>query len=614
MMRGVRLMGARATGAYVPPVNPLTLDAILSGHSLVNTEMPVMLQRFVEARALAEGVTAGTVDYSVINGSSMQGRWDNGPTAQGVDARAVLPAGDTGLFVIAEAGPIESYTTGASPTIAQDYGLRWFDLATTSRPGARVWLYMTWAELTSGPGATIPGDSLAFVPWRSRPMTDLARWESIATYVNAEKADPTAPDMLISPVGLAFGRLYDDVVAGTFPGVAAGDFFTAFWEDEIHANDLGRYYVALVHYACVYRRSPVGLPHALIDAFATPFSPAPTALQAARMQALVWDVVRSYARSGVATALAPTLTYLALDATPAADTALELEYWYATGYPTPTLGLSWRLDGAEVSTASSFTPTAADIGKTFTLRVTATNASGSSVLDTAPVVIAAAGVPVAVFDGTAYPTAIPTVNSPSQTIVLRFRPTSTALQRILGGSFLLNSFGDLHFYWEFYTASFAAVLVGENTSPGGGAGQIASMPFSSGQWHTLMIATRNDASLPGGRTVSIWANGVAIHGSTTAAAGNFYRQEEVVARGDGSNPFIGELELVWLSDDAGLDPATHYASFFDGAGAVQLTGAGVVGGVTPSLYLTGDAALWNSGLDVNGAAFTPNGTVTQGSA
>ena len=69
--------------------------------------------------------------------------------------------------------------------------------------------------------------------------------------------------------------------------------------DTIHFNDLGAYLVALTHYAVLYQRSPLGLPHQLNRADGTP-ADAPSAALAALMQRTVWHVVGRHVQTGVA--------------------------------------------------------------------------------------------------------------------------------------------------------------------------------------------------------------------------------------------------------------------------------------------------------------------------
>ncbi len=60
-------------------------------------------------------------------------------------------------------------------------------------------------------------------------------------------------------------------------------------KDDVHASQLGVYFVGLVHYATIYARSPVGLP-ALNTV---------TTTVARQMQQIVWDVVRADPWTGV---------------------------------------------------------------------------------------------------------------------------------------------------------------------------------------------------------------------------------------------------------------------------------------------------------------------------
>jgi hypothetical protein len=69
--------------------------------------------------------------------------------------------------------------------------------------------------------------------------------------------------------------------------------------DPIHLNDLGNYLVALVHYAVLYQRSPIGLPNALSRADGSP-AVAPDPKVAQLMQEVTDSVVKSLGLSGLA--------------------------------------------------------------------------------------------------------------------------------------------------------------------------------------------------------------------------------------------------------------------------------------------------------------------------
>lgn len=58
--------------------------------------------------------------------------------------------------------------------------------------------------------------------------------------------------------------------SGGLPGLSSREGLFALAKDgtrdNIHTNDLGSYLVALTHYAVLYHRSPVRLPHRLLRA------------------------------------------------------------------------------------------------------------------------------------------------------------------------------------------------------------------------------------------------------------------------------------------------------------------------------------------------------------
>ena len=62
--------------------------------------------------------------------------------------------------------------------------------------------------------------------------------------------------MRVVPAGPALADLLGEVVGGRVPGVTRVD---QLFNDNVHLTNLGNYYVALLHYAVVFRRSPVGL-------------------------------------------------------------------------------------------------------------------------------------------------------------------------------------------------------------------------------------------------------------------------------------------------------------------------------------------------------------------
>ena len=118
-----------------------------------------------------------------------------------------------------------------------------------------LYLQEGWHSLLSGTGIEVPFDNGGDVAWRERLDNDLPRWQGVVDKVRAN----TGGDIRLLPTGQALGRLADhpDRHRAGFAGYP--DVFS----DDIHPNDIGFYYLALVQYAVLTGNSPEGLPRVL---------------------------------------------------------------------------------------------------------------------------------------------------------------------------------------------------------------------------------------------------------------------------------------------------------------------------------------------------------------
>lgn len=211
--------------------------ALFIGHSLIGTVIPHMFDAFMAS--IASDIRA---DAQIINGAPLRYNWDNGATAQGVNARAVLPGGEYGTVIITEAIPL-------APQIqwndSPGYAKRYFDLAVGANAETRFFLYETWHEI---------GDDVA--AWRARIADDASQWQGIIDHVNDNAADG-APTAYVLPAGQAMGALHDRIEAGEVPGVTS---ITALFSDNIHLNDTGNWFVAALHAAAVTGADVTALP------------------------------------------------------------------------------------------------------------------------------------------------------------------------------------------------------------------------------------------------------------------------------------------------------------------------------------------------------------------
>jgi hypothetical protein len=272
-----------------PPDKPLRVFHL--GHSLVGRDMPAMLEQLAGP---------GHDHRSQLGwGTTLKSHWEPDVPINGFeqmnahpkyeDALSAVRGGKFDVVVLTEMVEIkDAIKYYESP----DYLRRWAREARTSSPKTRVYLYETWHRLDDADG------------WLERLDRDLARfWEKELLARSMAHGDTLGPVYVI-PAGQVMARLVRRVEqAGGLPGFKSReDLFSRGSDgtvDNIHINDLGNYLVALTHYAVLYHRSPVGLPYRLKRADGTD-AVGPSEQAARMMQAVVWEVVTSYPKTGVA--------------------------------------------------------------------------------------------------------------------------------------------------------------------------------------------------------------------------------------------------------------------------------------------------------------------------
>ncbi len=258
---------------------PFSTRIVQSGHSLTDP-IPKLLKKMVRA----QGTFGAVIDRSTIPGSPMQARWEHKPGGSKADARSEI--GNYDLLVTTERVPLE----GAMKYLdSEKVTLKWFNHAWNngnSGQGAETILYASWTELTGvDDDGTVPQ---GLAPFRDRLMTEMAMWEEISAYVNANRP-AGSPKMQLIPGPLIVAALFDEIEAGRAPGMTSiKDVFS----DDIHFNSTGDYLITLAHYAVIYGRDPRGLPYNLGQ------DDPPSRNQAKWMQELVWNVVNKYAAKG----------------------------------------------------------------------------------------------------------------------------------------------------------------------------------------------------------------------------------------------------------------------------------------------------------------------------
>jgi hypothetical protein len=197
-----------------------------------------------------------------------------------------LPAGGYDILVLTESVP--RYWSIIDETY--QYADSFFVYATQYNPGIQVFLYEDWHCILSGTPTACAYDIDAN-PWRQRLSDDLPMWESVVDTLNS-RFNPDPPVCLI-PAGQGLAMLYDSIQAGVVPGVA---YILDLFADDIHLTDVGKYFVACIHFAMIHNASPIGLTHQLNNMWGSPFN-APSPALALKLQQIAWQAVNIYPKT-----------------------------------------------------------------------------------------------------------------------------------------------------------------------------------------------------------------------------------------------------------------------------------------------------------------------------
>lgn len=223
-------------------------QTLFVGHSLVGQVMPTMFNSFMTDQSIDMHA-----DAQVINGAPLRYNWDNGASAEGVNAREVLWSGDYDTVIVTEAIPLDQQIREND---SQGYAARYADLAHNANADTQFYVYETWHEIGSSTDE-----------WRAQIENDLPQWQGIVDHVNASAAHD-APEAQIIPAGQAMGRLHDRIEAGDVPGVTS---IRELFSDNIHLNDTGNWFIAALHASAVTGVDPATLPLETFNQWGVPY-------------------------------------------------------------------------------------------------------------------------------------------------------------------------------------------------------------------------------------------------------------------------------------------------------------------------------------------------------
>lgn len=334
--------GASAVNAGFQKLGPTSaLSVVWVGHSLIEhkvdsgwgrVDLMSLVGTFAESRKLSYAMADHT-----LWGAPLSALWRGTPHSYSRDAGEMVAkreafereAGRYDALVLTEAIPLQG-------TLANEFSpyylRRFYCAALKANPRARVYLYQTWVHF-QGTHRGEPTLSSSAFDWRSEMQAERRLWDELADQASrpaveaphwlrrlgwssvsdggcaAEEpiytvpvgnallalqerlASPRPADRFLWPDGrpLQMADLFANPLIGGADGSSA-PLDPSKPVDDIHASLTGIYFSALVHFATLYRQSPVALP----------YPPELGEPLAASLQCVAWDAVIGDARSGVA--------------------------------------------------------------------------------------------------------------------------------------------------------------------------------------------------------------------------------------------------------------------------------------------------------------------------
>lgn len=258
------------------------------GHSLTNLDMPYMVQQLAQAANkpadyrhhinIGAPLSLQWAEPWKFNGNAYWVASQGRDVEYGTDFLIELARGGYTTLVLTEAQPFQSnlnFNDGIG------HGRKFDSVARRASPNIKTYCYETWSHVVNN----------NYTSWRQRINDDRPFWEKMAGGIR--------PDSLIVPAGQAMAALYDALLRGS---VGRLTNINQIFSDDIHLNNTGNYYVALVMYATLFKTSPEGLPDISAGPYQQNTRVETDAATRLALQRLAWQTVSNYRFTRIVTA------------------------------------------------------------------------------------------------------------------------------------------------------------------------------------------------------------------------------------------------------------------------------------------------------------------------
>jgi hypothetical protein len=275
-------VGTLAAAADLSPRG--TANAVFVGHSLINHDMPQIVEAIAESRGQslrkAVQVINGAplrLNWELCRESSYTGQWPPDQFACDAIERG-SPSGAFDVLLATDAN--NSIQSNRVYNETHRYLENFMELLLSRNGGGRVFLYTSWEGWSFHKGN-----------WIGAIESELAQYETIARQAEALSASRgRGGEVQVIPANVALRELVTHSETGRVPGITSRD---QIFSDDVHMTGLGNYYIACVVYAAVYNQSPEGATGRATNRFGGQIVDVPPATRQA-LQRLAWHVLSEY--------------------------------------------------------------------------------------------------------------------------------------------------------------------------------------------------------------------------------------------------------------------------------------------------------------------------------
>ena len=262
------------------------------GHSLTDFNLPYMVSHLARSAGYKHDWK-----FQIIIGSPLKWNWQNAHRIKGDqfslnsrDAVRGLPSGRFDSLVLTPSGRIPDHLRWSESHV---YASKFFALALQNNLHAEAYIYQVWPSLDPKYWQESNWENEIEVGlYGDQKSAGMGKLGLVGMAAWIDKKLHAQRPVKIIPAALAMRSLKKTIERREIPGLNA---ITDLFDDDIHLNKLGNYFIACVHFSSIYNRSPVGLRNTIPDLYNRSLMYFKVQKDiAVKFQKIAWETVQSF--------------------------------------------------------------------------------------------------------------------------------------------------------------------------------------------------------------------------------------------------------------------------------------------------------------------------------